>query len=128
MLQLAPDSALERESLQRLRTMVADNKVSGFHFDDSELFPDATPAAPPTPAEATATAAAIAAASEPAGARAPLPVSSGGIPVTEAEVAAMPAASAKPAQSALVAPAAPMPGGGCLAVPLPSPRLLRRQW
>jgi tetratricopeptide (TPR) repeat protein len=53
-LELAPDSMLERESLQRLRATAARNSLTGtFHFDDRELFDDALGAATPTAAAAT---------------------------------------------------------------------------
>jgi len=72
-LELAPDSSVERDSLQRLRTTMQQNQTSSvFHFDAQELFPtdaegNSAPAVPPatqdlksTPGKAASSVAAIA--------------------------------------------------------------------
>ena len=115
-LQLAPNSSLERDSLDRLKsTLESENSSVLFHFDDNELFeepeaikPATTPATPPAPdtaAKPSKTAAAIAAAA-----------------IASANASAMPALNVAPAASATpVAKAdAPLTGGAAALNKLPA--------
>lgn len=115
-LEIAPDSVLERESLQRLQDSVArNNAASIFHFDDNELFSDHTPAAPPAePAPPPAAPVAPVAATAP-----PAAVSPPAVPTIAVAPAVVGAPT--PAAAPVSAPAAVPAPAPAAATPAPSP-------
>jgi hypothetical protein len=108
-LQLAPNSTLERDSLDRLKsTLESENSSVLFHFDDQELFeeppalPAAEPAAPQSPPSATDQAVATVKAATPAAKAEPRPLPPVGSNATAVSTSAATAATAE----ALSAPVA----------------------
>lgn len=108
-LELAPESVLERESLQRLRDARAGSQTTNiFHFDDSELFND----------DSGARSASAQSINPPATTPPAVPVVTPAVaaaPIVTAPVAVAPVAAA-----AATAPAAPVPAAPVPAAPAPA--------
>ncbi len=118
-LQLAPQSTLERDNVERLKaTVVQENASVMFHFNDNELFeePESLPAPPTRPSVKTESAAPVVPVAAPVSPK--IPIST--VPQVSTPAVAAAAAASK-AASAMASPTIATPRRGVSGPPVMSP-------